>query len=34
MPTNVAFAPGAVTMDIIVTPPDDWRDIPDSTLSR
>ena len=33
MPTNVAFAPGAVTMDIIVTPPDDWRDIPDSTLT-
>ena len=31
--TDSGASSGTVTMDIIVTPPDDWRDIPDSTLT-
>ena len=32
VPTSVVFAPGDATSTVSLTPPDDWRDIPDSTL--
>ncbi|MCY3913487.1 MAG: fibronectin type III domain-containing protein, partial [Chloroflexi bacterium] len=32
-PTNVVFAAGEAVKEIVLTPPDDWRDIPDSTLT-
>ena len=32
-PSSVIFAPGDVTASVNLTPPDDWRDIPDSTLT-
>ena len=33
VPSSVSFAPGDATKEIAITPPDDWRDIPDSTLT-
>ena len=33
VPSSIVFAPGDVTASVTVTPPDDWRDIPDSTLT-
>ena len=33
VPSSVIFAAGDVTRDITITPPDDWRDIPDSELT-
>ena len=33
VPTSIVFAPGEITKEIPITPPDDWRDIPDSTLT-
>ncbi len=33
VPSSVSFAPGDATKEITITPPDDWRDIPDSTLT-
>ena len=33
VPSSVAFAPGDVSKVITVTPPDDYRDIPDSTIT-
>ena len=32
-PSSVVFAPGDVTASVNLTPPDDWRDIPDSALT-
>ena len=32
-PTSVTFAPGDVSKVITLTPPDDWRDIPDSSIT-
>ena len=32
-PTNVVFAAGEAVKEIVLTPPDDWRDIPDNTLT-
>ena len=32
-PSSVIFAPGDVAASVNLTPPDDWRDIPDSTLT-
>ena len=32
-PSSVTFAPGDVTKVITLTPPDDWRDIPDSSIT-
>ena len=33
VPSSVVFAPGETVKEINLTPPDDWRDIPDSTLT-
>ena len=33
VPSSVVFAPGETVKEIDLTPPDDWRDIPDSTLT-
>ncbi len=33
VPSSVAFAPGDVSKVITLTPPDDYRDIPDSTIT-
>ena len=33
VPSSITFAPGDVTASVTITPPDDWRDIPDSTLT-
>ena len=33
VPSSVAFAPGDVSKVISLTPPDDYRDIPDSTIT-
>ena len=33
VPSSVVFAPGDTVKEIDLTPPDDWRDIPDSTLT-
>ena len=33
VPSSVIFAPGDITASVNLTPPDDWRDIPDSTLT-
>ena len=33
VPSTVIFAPGETVKEFDVTPPDDWRDIPDSTLT-
>ena len=32
-PSSVIFAPGDVAASVNLTPPDDWRDIPDSALT-
>ena len=32
-PSSITFAPGEVTKTLAITPPEDWRDIPDSTLT-
>ena len=33
VPSSVIFAPGEDTKTVVLTPPDDWRDIPDSSLT-
>ena len=33
VPSSVVFAPGEVTKEVTLTPPDDYRDIPDSALT-
>ena len=33
VPSSVVFAPGETVKEINLTPPDDWRDIPNSTLT-
>ena len=33
VPSSLVFAPGEITKEVTLTPPDDWRDIPDSTLN-
>ena len=33
VPSNVAFAPGETVREITLTPPDDWRDIPNGALT-
>ena len=33
IPASVVFAPGETVKEINLTPPDDWRDIPNSTLT-
>ena len=33
VPSSVVFAPGETVKEIDLTPPDDWRDIPDNTLT-
>ena len=33
VPSSVVFTPGETVKEINLTPPDDWRDIPDSTLT-
>ena len=33
VPSSVVFAPGETVKEINLTPPDDWRDIPDSSLT-
>ena len=33
VPSSVVFAPGEVTKEITITPPDDWRDIPDNAIT-
>ena len=33
VPSNVIFAAGETTKEVTITPPDDWRDIPDSALT-
>ena len=33
VPSSVAFAPGDISKVITLTPPDDYRDIPDSTIT-
>ena len=33
VPSSLVFAPGEATKEVTLTPPDDWRDIPDSALT-
>ena len=33
VPSSVTFAPGEVTQQVTITPPDDWRDIPDNAFT-
>ncbi len=33
VPSNVVFAAGEATKEIAITPPDDWRDIPDNAIT-
>ena len=33
VPSGVVFAPGEATKEITITPPDDWRDIPDNAFT-
>ena len=33
VPSSVVFAPGETVKEIDLTPPDDWRDIPDNSLT-
>ena len=33
VPSSIMFAPGEVTKEIRITPPDDWRDIPDNAIT-
>ena len=33
VPSSVVFAPGEVTKEITITPPDDWRDILDNAIT-
>ena len=33
VPSSVMFAPGEVTKEITITPPDDWRDIPGNAIT-
>ena len=33
VPSNIVFAPGDITRSFTLTPPDDWRDIPDSAIT-
>ena len=33
VPSSVVFAPGEATREITITPPDDWRDIPDNAFT-
>ena len=33
VPSSLVFAPGETTKELTLTPPDDWRDIPDSALT-
>ena len=33
VPSNIVFAAGETTKEIAITPPDDWRDIPDNAFT-
>ena len=33
VPSSIMFAPGEATREIAITPPDDWRDIPDNAIT-
>ena len=33
VPSSVVFAPGEATKEIVITPPDDWRDILDNAIT-
>ena len=33
VPSSVTFAPGEATKQVTITPPDDWRDIPDNAIT-
>ncbi|MCY3938321.1 MAG: hypothetical protein OXG22_08215, partial [Chloroflexi bacterium] len=33
VPSNIVFAPGETTKEVAITPPDDWRDIPDNAFT-
>ena len=33
VPSNIVFAPGETTREVAITPPDDWRDIPDNAFT-